>query len=260
MLPKNKLEDDYYQRLENAAKEGPIFHDNELDFNITPPDSKPHIIKNITKAPKKLLNKIKDTKFGKLVSRGLEFIKKHKIKSSIVATATLLAALGIAKLVSHDNNDMLVQENIVAAANSVAQDVEDMHSKQENIQNIMGVTSPTMQTIEEQTNEESFNKELGETLNNILDGGSRVYTSSDNAINNVNGKLPTDSQLDNSWANATPGAYYTMENNQLQRVTGEEANNYWQDGGTVAVRMDNNGTPIGFVPVEQQDSIPPKGM
>lgn len=260
MLPKNKLEDDYYKRLENAAKEGPIFHDNELDFNITPPDSKPHIIKNIAKAPAKLINKIKDSKFGKLVSRGVEFIKKHKIKSSIVATATLLTALGIAKLVSHDNNDIQVQESIVASAETVAQDAEDMSTKQENIENMVAVTNPIMQSTEEKTDDQNFNKELEKTLNNILDGESRVYTSSDNAINNINGKLPTDSQLDNSWANATPGAYYTMEDRELQKITEEEAHNYWQDGGTVAVRMDNNGTPIGFVPVEQQDSIPPKGM
>ena len=255
MLPKNKLEDDYYQRLENAAKEGPIFHDTELDFNITPPDTKPHIIKNIAKAPAKLINKIKDSKFGKLVSRGVEFIRKHKIKSSVVATATLLTALGIAKLVSHDTNDVQAQESIVASAGTIAQDIEDMSAKQEN-----AVTNPTIQLTEEKTEDQNFNKELEKTLNNILDGGSRVYTSSDNAINNVNGKLPTDSQLDNSWANATPGAYYTMENKELQKITEEDAHNYWQDGGTVAVRMDNNGTPIGFVPVEQQDSIPPKGM
>lgn len=39
-----------------------------------------------------------------------------------------------------------------------------------------------------------------------------------------------------------------------------EANNYYQDGGNVAVRMDNNGTPIGYVSVDQQENTSSKSM
>ena len=40
----------------------------------------------------------------------------------------------------------------------------------------------------------------------------------------------------------------------------QEANNYHQDGGNVAVRMDNNGTPIGYVSVDQQENTSSKSM
>lgn len=255
MLPKNNLEEDYYKRLENASKERPIFEDDKVSFRISPADKTPHIIKKISKASSKLINKIKMPNFKKMISKGLEFLKSHRIGAT-VATAALLAALSISRLPS--------PSGYLDARNDVVNTMVANTQTQEkpNTANTSSVenNNTTMENLENKADEQNFDKELSETVNSILDGNTKVYRSSDRAINDVNGLTPSKSQLENSWSNATPGAYYTLENNRPQRITEEEANNYWQDGGTIAVRMDNNGTPIGYVSVEQPENTSVKGM
>lgn len=260
MLPKKELEEDYYKRLENAAAEGPIFHDSEIDFNLQKVDKKPHIIKKVSKASARLINKIRNFKFSEWIAPAFNFMKKYKMAIAITTLTITSATLGFvggkhSEIAKNQETSEIVTD---IEENSIP---ETTVTEEKNVSEIAG-TQPDISIeniVQESTEEENFNSELEEALNNILEGNAKVYFSSDRAINDINGKLPTEKQLENSWENATPGAYYTLENNQLEKITKEEATDYWQDGGTVAVRMDNNGTPIGWVPVEGQEDISVKG-
>ena len=316
MLPRNKLEETYEERLENAAKEEPIFYDTEmkensmpveetnqtevglnnndnnlnseqkttsneenqdskqenneenldlnlipkndddLDFDLTPEEYKPQIIQSVKKAPAKLLEKIKNSKFIELTTKVIEKLREHKVAALAVTSAAFIGIVGMAGI-SKNNED---KTNTNEIPQTTAQTFET--STESNIETPIEPaieTTPveTSEVVATPTDEEtSYKEDLSQALSNILNSNSEVYTSADRAINNTNGLQP----YTESWQNAEPSAYYKIEDNQLQKMNETEANNYYQDGGNVAVRMDNNGTPIGYVSVDQQENTSSKSM
>ncbi len=316
MLPRNKLEETYEERLENAAKEEPIFHDTEmkensipveetnqtevglnnndnnlnseqkttsneenqdskqenneenldlnlipkndddLDFDLTPEEYKPQIIQSVKKASAKLLEKIKNSKFIELTTKAIEKLREHKVAALAVTSAAFIGIVGMAGI-SKNNEDK-------TNTNEIAQTTEQTFETPTE-SNIDTPIEPAIETTPVETSEvvatptdeeTSYKEDLSQALSNILNSNSEVYTSADRAINNTNGLQP----YTESWQNAEPSAYYKIEDNQLQKMNETEANNYYQDGGNVAVRMDNNGTPIGYVSVEQQENTSSKSM
>lgn len=251
MLPREPLEEDYYKRLENAAKEGPIFHDDDVDYDLTPRDEKPHIIKTIKKAPSKIINKIKDSSFVKLTSKVLDMMKKHKLVT-VIATATMLGVAGIAKAFASESENLESTDNAVIeqSVSKMQESVNNTSSQNEQEKSV----AETETAIETKSDEEKFNDELNEALSNILGGNTKVYTSVDRAVDNVEGKLPSQSNLDNSWSNATATTFYESESGKLQLLNREEAEKVIAEGGEVVARFDNNGTPIGYAKVGQEIS------
>lgn len=316
MLPRNKLEETYKERLENAAKEEPIFHDTEmkensmpveetnqtevglnnnddnlnseqkttsneenqdskqenneenldlnlipkndddLDFDLTPEEYKPQIIQSVKKASAKLLEKIKNSKFIELTTKVIEKLREHKVAALAVTSAAFIGIVGMAGI-SKNNEDK-------TNTNEIAQTTEQTFETPTE-SNIETPIEPAIETtpvensevVATPTDEEtSYKEDLSQALSNILNSNSEVYTSADRAINNTNGLQP----YTESWQNAEPSAYYKIEDNQIQKMNETEANNYYQDGGNVAVRMDNNGTPIGYVSVDQQENTSSKSM
>ena len=316
MLPRNKLEETYKERLENAAKEEPIFHDTEmkensipveetnqtkvglnnndnnlnseqkttsneenqdskqenneenldlnlipkndddLDFDLTPEEYKPQIIQSVKKASAKLLEKIKNSKFIELTTKVIEKLREHKVAALAVTSAAFIGIVGMAGI-SKNNEDK-------TNTNEIAQTTEQTFETPTE-SNIESPIEPAIETTPVETSEvvatptdeeTSYKEDLSQALSNILNSNSEVYTSADRAINNTNGLQP----YTESWQNAEPSAYYKIEDNQLQKMNETEANNYYQDGGNVAVRMDNNGTPIGYVSVDQQENTSSKSM
>lgn len=316
MLPRNKLEETYKERLENAAKEEPIFHDTEmkensmpveetnqtkvglnnndnnlnseqkttsneenqdskqenneenldlnlipkndddLDFDLTPEEYKPQIIQSVKKASAKLLEKIKNSKFIELTTKVIEKLREHKVAALAVTSAAFIGIVGMAGI-SKNNEDK-------TNTNEIAQTTEQTFETPTE-SNIESPIEPAIETTPVETSEvvatptdeeTSYKEDLSQALSNILNSNSEVYTSADRAINNTNGLQP----YTESWQNAEPSTYYKIEDNQLQKMNETEANNYYQDGGNVAVRMDNNGTPIGYVSVDQQENTSSKSM
>ena len=316
MLPRNKLEETYEERLENAAKEEPIFHDTEmkensmpveetnqtegelnnndnnlnseqkttsneenqdskqenneedldlnliskndddLDFDLTPEEYKPQIIQSVKKASAKLLEKIKNSKFIELTTKVIEYLREHKVAALAVTSAAFIGIVGMSGI-SKNNEDK-------TNTNEIAQTTEQTFETPTE-SNIETPIEPAIETAPVETSEvvatptdeeTSYKEDLSQALSNILNSNSEVYTSADRTINNTNGLQP----YTESWQNAEPSAYYKIEDNQLQKMNETEANNYYQDGGNVAVRMDNNGTPIGYVSVDQQENTSSKSM
>ena len=241
--PADQLSDeDYYKRLKEIANDGPIFHDPDNNIDLTPRKDKPKVIKAIKKASSNLRNKIRNSAFGKKISEFLEYIKNHPKLAKLLATAGLTMGLvGLAALNNNANAENNTN-NIVAE-----QTTEDTKTVETDSVAVAPQEEIDQDKIEEKA-EEEFNQDLESTLNNILGGNTKVHISADRAADGIEAKTP----LKSSWENATPGAFYNMEEGRANELTPEEAQNYWQDGGQVIVRMDNGDTPIGFVPIEQQ--------
>lgn len=316
MLPRNKLEETYKERLENAAKEEPIFHDTEmkensmpveetnqtevglnnndnnlnseqkttsneenqdskqenneenldlnliskndddLDFDLTPEEYKPQIIQSVKKASAKLLEKIKNSKFIELTTKAIEKLREHKVAALAVTSAAFIGIVGMAGI--SKNNEDKTNTNEIAQTTEQTFETPTESNIETPIEPAIETTPvETSEVVDTPTDEEtSYKEDLSQALSNILNSNSEVYTSADRAINNTNGLQP----YTESWQNAEPSAYYKIEDNQLQKMNETEANNYYQDGGNVAVRMDNNGTPIGYVSVDQQENTSSKSM
>lgn len=316
MLPRNKLEETYEERLENAAKEEPIFHDTEmkensipveetnqtevglnnndnnlnseqkttsneenqdskqenneenldlnlipkndddLDFDLTPEEYKPQIIQSVKKASAKLLEKIKNSKFIELTTKAIEKLREHKVAALAVTSAAFIGIVGMAGI--SKNNEDKTNTNEIAQTTEQTFEIPTESNIETPIEPAIETTPvETSEVVATPTDEEtSYKEDLSQALSNILNSNSEVYTSADRAINNTNGLQP----YTESWQNAEPSAYYKIEDNQLQKMNETEANNYYQDGGNVAVRMDNNGTPIGYVSVDQQENTSSKSM
>ncbi len=316
MLPRNKLEETYKERLENAAKEEPIFHDTEmkensmpveetnqtevglnnndnnlnseqkttsneenqdskqenneenldlnlipkndddLGFDLTPEEYKPQIIQSVKKAPAKLLEKIKNSKFIELTTKVIEKLREHKVAALAVTSAAFIGIVGMAGI-SKNNEDKTNTNEITQTTEQTFETPTESNIETPIEPAIETTPVETSEVVATPTDEEtSYKEDLSQVLSNILNSNSEVYTSADRAINNTNGLQP----YTESWQNAKPSAYYKIEDNQLQKMNETEANNYYQDGGNVAVRMDNNGTPIGYVSVDQQENTSSKSM
>lgn len=316
MLPRNKLEETYEERLENAAKEEPIFHDTEmkensmpveetnqtevglnnndnnlnseqkttsneenqdskqenneenldlnlipkndddLDFDLTPEEYKPQIIQSVKKASAKLLEKIKNSKFIELTTKAIEKLREHKVAALAVTSAAFIGIVGMAGI-SKNNEDKTNTNEIAQTTEQTFETLTESNIETPIEPAIETTPVETSEVVATPTDEEtSYKEDLSQALSNILNSNSEVYTSADRAINNTNGLQP----YTESWQNAEPSAYYKIEDNQLQKMNETEANNYYQDGGNVAVRMDNNGTPIGYVSVDQQENTSSKSM
>lgn len=316
MLPRNKLEETYEERLENAAKEEPIFHDTEmkensmsveetnqtevglnnndnnlnseqkttsneenqdskqenneenlnlnlipkndddLGFDLTPEEYKPQIIQSVKKAPAKLLEKIKNSKFIELTTKVIEKLREHKVAALAVTSAAFIGIVGMAGI-SKNNEDKTNTNEIPQTTEQTFETPTESNIETPIEPAIETTPVETSEVVATPTDEEtSYKEDLSQALSNILNSNSEVYTSADRAINNKNGLQP----YTESWQNAEPSAYYKIEDNQLQKMNETEANNYYQDGGNVAVRMDNNGTPIGYVSVDQQENTSSKSM
>lgn len=316
MIPRNKLEETYKERLENAAKEEPIFHDTEmkensmpveetnqtevglnnndnnlnseqkttsneenqdskqenneenldlnlipkndddLDFDLTPEEYKPQIIQSVKKASAKLLEKIKNSKFIELTTKVIEKLREHKVAALAVTSAAFIGIVGMAGI-SKNNEDKTNTNEITQTTEHTFETPTESNIETPIEPAIETTPVETSEVVATPTDEEtSYKEDLSQALSNILNSNSEVYTSADRAINNTNGLQP----YTESWQNAEPSAYYKIEDNQLQKMNETEANNYYQDGGNVAVRMDNNGTPIGYVSVDQQENTSSKSM
>ena len=316
MIPRNKLEGTYKERLENAAKEEPIFHDTEmkensmpveetnqtevglnnndnnlnseqkttsneenqdskqenneenldlnlipkndddLDFDLTPEEYKPQIIQSVKKASAKLLEKIKNSKFIELTTKAIEKLREHKVAALAVTSAAFIGIVSMAGI-SKNNEDKTNTNEITQTTEQTFETPTESNIETPIEPAIETTPVETSEVVATPTDEEtSYKEDLSQALSNILNSNSEVYTSADRAINNTNGLQP----YTESWQNAEPSAYYKIEDNQLQKMNETEANNYYQDGGNVAVRMDNNGTPIGYVSVDQQENTSSKSM
>lgn len=242
----------------NKEEVPPTFADDNNDkFKV------PQVIKQIQKAPQKLLEKISKTTFAEKVTKVLECLQKAKVA---VATATMIIGAGI--LSSSANQNINVEastdtvdktQTFVDTTNNIADNIQKINDTQKEIaQANVKVSFDNSDNALSQTAEDiDFNNALQQQINEILNGQTGVYTSSDRAISGTDMKMPTASQIDNSWKEAQPGAYYDAEGNKISET---DAMNMVESGEQVAARMDNDRGTAGYINIGATTEENTQGM
>lgn len=242
----------------NKEEVPPTFADDNNDkFKV------PHVIKQIQKAPQKLLEKISKSTFAEKVTKVLECLQKAKVA---VATATMIIGAGI--LSSSANQNINVEastdtvdktQTFVDTTNNIADNIQKINDTQKEIaQANVKVSFDNSDNALSQTAEDiDFNNALQQQINEILNGQTGVYTSSDRAISGTDMKMPTTSQIDNSWKEAQPGAYYDAEGNKISET---DAMNMVESGEQVAARMDNDRGTAGYINIGATTEENTQGM
>ena len=264
----------------NIPQETVIDHsEDHFDLPVTEDSLKlPHPIKAIKKASANLISKIYNIDFKKYKNAFVEKIKSDLEKClNPESTVGLLAAvIMIASSLGKDttlsssvtNTPNIESEKFIARGdNHIGTDsmensdnLTDQYITSDQSVDQAEVSTESSSIENEMSEDELFQQDFQQTLNQILDGKTKVYISADRAAQDVNGQLPSASQLENSWQNATPGAYYNVENGAIHQMSEQEAKDYWQDGGQVVVSMNHNGTPIGYTTMEQEVDNPTSGI
>jgi len=207
---------------------------------VKEPFNVPRIIKSVKQAGNNLLEKINNFDFKGKKDKALEYMKKHAVATLIGASALIVAGttmLGTAIENSKDkeNNDDAINNNNPTIESEIETPVE----------------TETKEVKEETsviTEEEKFEAEIQATVNNIMNG-EQVHSNIYDANADTNSINTTESQRENSWANAEATTFYSDENELLSR---EQAEQVIANGGEVVARFDNNNIPIGYAQVGQQ--------
>lgn len=203
----------------------------------------PHPIKTIKKASAKLLNKIHSIDFAKKIKEVLETLQQHRIATTVALATALLGSVGI---MSAGLNSVEAQTiNNIPPKETESPKLDDMVSEQPSVEQEVVVNQP----VEE---EKTFEEDLQNTLNQVIGGDEKVYISADRAANDIDGKQATN--IDGSWINSTPGAYYQMDEEKLEKITPEQAQENWANGEQVIARMDNEQGTAGYVTIGQEDN------
>ena len=235
----------------------PAFAEEEKDkFSL------PHPIKAVQKASKKLIEKINTSKFKEKCTQVLEYLKKAKLA---VATATAIIGLGILSANAQNNYEAENKletssaKEFEDATNNIANNIEKINEAQKEMaQTNVNVSFDNSDNSLNQTAEDiDFNNALQQQINEILNGQTGVYTSSDRAISGTDMKMPTASQIDNSWKEAQPGAYYDAEGNKISET---DAMNMVESGEQVAARMDNDRGTAGYINIGENTEENTQGM
>lgn len=226
-----------------------IEQEPELDIDDIPEVSEgfgPQVIKNIKKASNKLLEKVYSTKFGQKIKAGIDWMKKYK-KAIAAVVATGLVIAGTAMLANElDKAHVENNTNQETAMDDEKENSEELAINNTNNEEVNVQSNIESPELVEKSDEQIFQEELQQTLSDIVDGNVKVYSSAENAANDINSMSTNQSQRENSWANATPNTFYDSE---AQVLTREQAEQVIANGGEVVARFDNNGTHIGYVPI-----------
>ena len=267
----NQEYQEYANKLEQIASEGRIFTDearvneennwmesktaqslgalDNSDNYLNNEDSlaKPHIIKSVKKASQKLIEKIRNTKFSEKVSIALNYLKKAKLA---VVTGAIIIAAGVASLGASKNINGTLENNTAVIQEYESDNNTDLNSPTDNIIDQENETEFTNddanQMQESEATDIDFNTQLQNQINEILNGQTGVYTSSDRAISGTDMKMPTSNQIENSWIMAEPSVFYDAEGNKISEADAIEK---VENGEQIAARMDNDRGTAGYINV-----------
>lgn len=267
----NQKYQEYANKLEQITNEGRIFTDearvneennwmesktaqslgalDNSDNYLNNEDSltKPHIIKSVKKASQKLIEKIRDTKFSEKVSIALNYLKKAKLA---VVTGAIIIAAGVASLGASKNLNGTLENNTAVIQEYESDNNTDLNSPTDNKidqENETEFTNDDANQMQEpEATDIDFNTQLQNQINEILNGQTGVYTSSDRAISGTDMKMPTSNQIENSWIMAEPSVFYDAEGNKISEADAIEK---VENGEQIVARMDNDRGTAGYINV-----------
>lgn len=236
--------------------------DEEYDFSL--PDANNSIrefvpIKSFKKISKELYDKINLPKVKEVIKKAITKLRENK-KAALVY-AGFAAAIVIAATAgnAHNNGDQAV-DTTVAVETSVDNNEEttEVGNKNNVVEEERLATNTNDAEITSVNAEEaeytiSLDEAAKDTLDQVLDGKEDVYTSLEDAASETNSVSPESLYMP-SWSNATGGDYYVEKDGTMNKLSQDEAQDYYQNGENLIQSVENDGTVIGYVNIDNSNS------
>lgn len=217
-------------------------------FNFT-------VVKTVKKISKNLYDKISNSQVKEKIQEKFEAMKKFILPTvayvglPILAGTSIVAASPAFEQKEDDNqNEKHFESNneIGDLEEDIKNTIEENNSDVEvsftdNNQNQVAETNPTFEEMSQKV------------IDNALTGESAVYTNAVDASQGINAVEETKLYTP-SWKNATPSSYYTVENQQAENISKEEAIEKYNNGESIIQKVENDGVGIGYIELNQNES------
>lgn len=230
------LDDDYYDLSLPDQK------DNIIDF-VT--------IKSFRQISKDLYDRINQDKVKLVVKKAIDKLREAKKAACVylgfaaVLTGTIVAG--------HNNNLTSDSENTnnTSIETTINQDTTQEKVEETKSENVVEAVTNKVNAEEEYT--VSLDEASNEKIAEVLEGKSEVYKSFADAYTETNA-VDSNEIYTQSWKTAEGGEYFTEQDGVMNRLSKDEAEDYYRNGQDLVQSVENDGTVIGYVNIENNES------
>jgi len=249
--------------IEPMVEESTPHYDFSLDdeeFDLSIPDmqdtSREFIqIKSFRQISKELYDKINESKIKKVITKAVTKLKENKKAALVYAGFAAAIAIATTSLGGLDRQEAKMDTNV-----AVETTIDNTESKETNEvvdEEALSANSDAVDVALVNTAEPEYTITLDEaskeTLDEILDGKQEVYNSFENAYNATN-PVNQESLYMPSWSTAQAGDYYAEKDGVMTKLSTDEAQDYYNHGENLVQSVENDGTVIGYVNIDNSDS------
>ena len=269
---------------DNQLMEETDDYDLSLDddyYDLSLPDEKDAIvdfvaIKSFRQITKELYDRINESKVKKVVKKAVDKLKETKKAACVYLgfAAVLVGAIAA----GHNKNLSTASTNM---NNGVTTEMDNSVSDIDLASTVTPVSMDNGIRMESQTTQESSNAveetqskdneeenatqlaqeeytvslddASSEAIADVLEGKNDVYRSFADAYSETNA-VDSNKIYAPSWENAKGGEYFTVEDGVMNRLSKDQAEDYYKNGQDLVQSVENDGTVIGYVNIENNDS------
>ena len=253
--------------IEESTSEDEAFeYDFSLDdeeYDLSLPDMQDSIkdfvpIKSFKQISKELYDKINFSKVKQVIKKAVDKLKENKKAALVYAGFAAAIAITVAAAGHINTHEQPLEENVSIETSIDNQEEEELEKETSIVEEDRLATNTSKAKITSVNAEEpeylvSLDEAAKETLDQVLEGKEEVYNSFEDATQEVNG-MSAESLYMPSWQNANNGDYYVEKDGVMNKLTPEEAEDYYQNGQNLVQSVENDGTVIGYVNIENDNA------
>ena len=247
----NQEKDDYDLALDDESYDLSISDAEDSIKEFTP-------IKSFKSISKELYDKINNSRIKKVITKAIDKLREKK-KAAIIYTgfAIAITVTAVAGSNAKNNSDAKPDLQTSIVSETTMESKNDDLDTNDNIEEIKyaeasnSAKTSVVNAIEDEVTL-SLEDASKETLENILAGNGKIYRSFNDAEKEENA-INAESLYMPSWENATGGDYYVEKDGNIDKINQDEAEDYFQNGEEVIQSVENDGTVIGYVNIDNND-------
>ncbi len=256
----SKIED---ETIEPVVEETTPHYDFSLDdeeFDLSIPDmqdtSREFIpIKSFRQISKELYDKINESKIKEVITKAVTKLRENKKAALVYAGFAAAIAIATTSLGGLDRQEAKMDTNV--AVETTIDNTESKETSEVTNGEALSANSDAIDialvNAEEPEYTITLNEASKETLDKVLEGKQEVYTSFEDAHNATN-EVNQESLYMPSWGNAQVGDYYVEKEGAMNKLSVDEAQDYYNHGENLVQSVENEGTVIGYVNIDNSDS------
>lgn len=231
--------------------------DEELSFeeveDIT--DANENLIEKATNLFKKIGKNILDwIKENPKIKTVKNWIQEHKKIAAAVGIAVGITVVGgavsVIRGLSNDASDI---DKIPVEPSTGIETISEDKEAETNTDNIVAAVDKAIEEMDEVKEDiPSFEENYKSANVKVMNEETPLYASADRALN---GQEAVGSVYKPSFENADSTKIYKLEDDNLVKISYEEAQNIVENGGQVSVALENDGVGIGYVTLGGNDTV-----